>query len=107
MRPVVHVLLIDSATWPRLAVPPPPTAAAHTFHWAEEGMVGDKAMMLLAAVLLLLEAHGDHVTGHVPRPDVLAFDVVLCRDLASFARAAQQPTQQQASATFFFFSTIV
>ena len=71
-------------------------------------MVGDKAMMLLAAVLLLLEAHGDHVTGHVPRPDVLAFDVVLCRDLASFARAAQQPsTQQQASATFFFFSTIV
>ncbi len=64
-----------------------------------------RMLSLLAAALLLLDgAHGDHVSGHVPRPDVLAFDVVLCRDLASFARAAkQQPSIKRLCYVFFFF----
>ena len=63
------------------------------------------SLLLTAALLLLDGAHGDHVSGHVPRPDVLAFDVVLCRDLASFARAAakQQPSINKRLCYVFFF----
>ena len=66
-----------------------------------------RMLSLLAAALLLLDGvQGDHVSGHVPRPDVLAFDVVLCRDLASFARAANSPPSTS-YAMFFFPPAIV
>ena len=53
-------------------------------------------MSFLVAFLVSLcaavhDVRADHVAGHVPVPDVLAFDVVTCRDNAAFVGTLELP----------------